>query len=103
MIQIKKTGEGYYLATLGGRINELGRQECQLIKRDLTPIIKGHREISIDMKGVNIINEGGIMVLGHLKELAENRKCRLRFINVAPVLNSKITSLIAVKNNKEDI
>jgi anti-anti-sigma regulatory factor len=93
MVTIKKTGEGYYLATLAGNKTELGRNECHLIKRELSPIIKPHREITLDIKGVKSIDTGGYKILREFNTLVVSRRCRFRFINIDPTLTHKISGL----------
>ena len=93
MLKIKKTGEGYYLASLITRDEELDRNDCYLAKKDLVPIIKSHREISFDMTGVKSIHPGGLSVLGDLLIMAKNKKCKIRFINAAPSISPSLVSL----------
>ncbi len=93
MLTIKKTGEGYFLASLTGHNEELGRNECHMIKKEIMPIIKSHREISINLKGIKSIDNGGFNILHELKGVSDKNGCKLRFINVEPVLTTKIAGL----------
>ncbi|MFH0758159.1 MAG: STAS domain-containing protein [Bacteroidota bacterium] len=106
MLTIRKTGEGYYLASLTGEKEELGRNDCHLMKKDLMAVLKPHREITISMKGVKSITAGGIHILEELKHAADARKCKIRFINaepsVAPVL-AELTQKKAQQHNTLEI
>ncbi|MBN1182418.1 MAG: STAS domain-containing protein [Bacteroidales bacterium] len=82
MLIIKKTGEGYYLASLANGYVKLGRTECHKLKRDLSEIVKPHREISVDLKGIKEIDPGGMKILYELRNNAGNKKCTIRFINI---------------------
>ena len=82
MLIIKKTGEGYYLANLANKYEILGRNECHKIKNELKEIVKPHREISLDIKGVKNIDMAGLKILFELKTIAENKKCKVRYINM---------------------
>jgi len=93
MITIKKTGEGYYLGSLAGHRELLGRHECHLIKQELAPIIKPHREITLDIKGVKQIDRGGFEILQEMKLLADHKNCKLRFINPDKLIAEKISEL----------
>jgi len=100
MIAIKKTGEGYYLVALKEHKDQLVKNDCQLIKTELTEIIKPHREISLDIKGIINIDSAGFKVLKELKTLADSHNCKVRFINVEPLLIKKITKLSKSKTIK---
>ena len=93
MVTIRKTGEGYYLASLVGKNEVLDRNAAYLIKKELIKLIKPHREISLDLKGVTTIESGGFKILQELKSQMETRKCKLRYINVEAALWSKISDL----------
>ena len=97
MLLIKKTGEGYYLASLTGKIKELGISECHIIKREILVVIKSHREVTLDINGIKNIDKGGLKILSELMSHAENKKCKLRFINVDSSLNKKISELTGKK------
>lgn len=98
MITIKKTGEGYYLVTLPPNIKELGRTECHLIKKEIVMIIRPHREITLNIKGVQKIESIGYKILLELKKLADQKNCKLRFNNVDPSLTKKIIGLNYTKS-----
>jgi len=91
MLSIKKTGEGYYLASLTGHNVDLGKSECQLIKKEIMAVLKPHREITINIKGVKNIENGGLTILHELKIVADASKCKLRFIHAEPQLAAKIS------------
>ena len=93
MLKIRRTGEGYYLASLANQIKELDRTQCHMIKKDLSPVIKPHREITVDIKGVNSIQSGGFKLLQDLLVLANSKRCKIKFINVEPSVSNKIFSL----------
>jgi hypothetical protein len=97
MLTIQRTGEGYYLVSLTGHKDKLGRIECYLMKKEIMTILKPHREISINMKGIKSIYNGGYIILHELKNQAENSKCKLRFINAEPSVYVKITGLNELK------
>lgn len=92
MLSITRTGEGYYLATLRGKPESLTRSDTQLIRQELISIMKPHREISLDLKGVIRIVPGGLKILYELKHLMESRNCRLRLINLNTSLSVKIAA-----------
>lgn len=91
MLKIKKTGEGHYLATLDHRTEELDRNNSNLIKKELSPIIKSNREITVDIKGVFSINIGAYKILHELLNKANAKKCSIKFINAEPFVLSKLT------------
>ena len=93
MITIKKTGEGYYLAFITNLTEELDRNSCYHIKKELSVVIKPHREITFNLKGVKLIDNGGLKALQETLELGNLKKCKIRFINVDPLLSDKITSI----------
>jgi hypothetical protein len=97
MFTIKKTGEGYYLVSLAAPIKEMRRNECHLLRKEIMPILKPHREISVNIHGVKTIYKGGFTILEELKSVADRYRCNIRFINVDPGLASKIASLTAKK------
>lgn len=101
MVSIKKTGEGYYLASLNGKLEVLDRNAAYLIRKEIITLMKPHREISLDLKGVSKIESGGFKILQELKSLMENRKCKLRFINVEATLLGKISDLNKIKKQPD--
>ncbi len=103
MLIIKKTGEGYYLASLTAPIEKLGSRECNLIKKEIRTVLKPHREISINIKGVKSIENRGFHNLSELKHLSDASRCKLRFINVEPSLAAKITELFEKKPQQNSI
>lgn len=103
MLAIKKTGEGYYLVSLTGHKVELGRNECHMLKKEIMAILKPHREITINIKGIKSIDNGGFNILHELKNVAERFKCKIRYINVEPEIATKVSGLTEkkVKPQKE--
>jgi len=93
MLTIRKTGEGYYLATIEGKFQELDRNSCHFIKKELQEIMKPHREISLNVKGIVKIDNGGFKILQELKNLMDHKKCKLRFINVEASMSKKFAEL----------
>lgn len=91
MLKIKKTGEGHYLATLEHRTEELDRNNSYLIKKELSSIVKPHREITVDIKGVYSINIGGYKIIQELLNKANTKKCKIKFINAEPFVLNKLT------------
>jgi len=102
MFTIKKTGEGYYLVSLASPKTELRRNECHFLRKEIMTILKPHREISVNLKGVKAIDKGGYMILQELKHIADRYKCNIRFINVDPLLTAKISSLTAKKSQPQE-
>jgi len=101
MVTIKKTGEGYYLALLDNKLEVIDRHAGYMIRKELIKLMKPHREISLDLKGVSRIESGGFKILQELKSLMETRKCRLRFINVEASLISKVTDMNKIKKQPD--
>jgi anti-anti-sigma regulatory factor len=97
MIAIKKTGEGYYLVSLPGHEEKLGKKECLAIKNEMQTIVKPHREITFNIKAVVAIDKAGLTILEELKAIADHSNCKLRFINVEPQVAKKIAILAAKK------
>lgn len=93
MFIIKKTGEGYYLVSLAAPRTELRRNECHFLRKEIMTILKPHREISINIKGVKAIDKGGYLILQELRNVADRYHCKIRFINVEQGLSAKISSL----------
>jgi anti-anti-sigma regulatory factor len=89
MITISKTGEGYYLVSLQGKPELLGKNSCLLIKNEILVLMKPHREISLDFKGVIKIDPAGYEILHELKSLMDEKKCKLRFINIDSSISKK--------------
>jgi ABC-type transporter Mla MlaB component len=103
MLSIKKTGEGYYLVSLTGHNDNLGKSECLLIKKEIMAVLKPHREITINIKGVKNIENGGLNILHELKNVADGSKCKLRFINAELSVINKIAAFTEkkVENQKQ--
>ncbi len=101
MIAINKTGEGYYLVSLPGHEEKLGKKECLIIKSEMLAIVKPHREITFNVKGVKAFDKAGLTILEDLKSIAEHSKCKLRFINVEPQVAKKISGLAAKKTQSQ--
>ena len=93
MLTIKKTGEGYYLASLTGSYDALGSKECHLIRKEIRTVIKPHREISINIKGIKSIDSRGFNILLELTDLADASRCKIRFLNAEPAVSAKIAQL----------
>lgn len=102
MLSIKKTGEGYFLASLTGHKELLGKSECLLIKKELLAVIKPHREITISIKGVKNIENGGLNILHELKSFSDINKCKLRFINIEASVANKIAAFTEKKVIKQN-
>ncbi len=93
MITIIKTSQGCYLATLTDSKEELTRKECHHIKHQISAFIKPEREITLDLKGVKILDIPGYKILKELKQLTDSRKCILRFTNVEEEITKKIAGI----------
>ncbi|WP_163325376.1 STAS domain-containing protein [Draconibacterium mangrovi] len=93
MLKIKKTREGHYMATLEHRTEELDRYNSNLIKKELSMIIKPHREITVDMKGVYSMNIGAYKIIQELVNKANAKKCKIVFINAEPFVSTKLSFL----------
>jgi ABC-type transporter Mla MlaB component len=103
MLAIKKTGEGYYLATLTGEKEELGRNECHLMKKELMTLLKAHHEITVNVKGIKSIASGGFHILHELKNIADARRCKIRFINAEPSVETILAELTQKKTRQHNI
>lgn len=101
MVSIKKTGEGYYLASLETQTEELGRNSCYLIKKELSSIVRPHRDITIDVKGVKSINSGGYKLLQELMDMSKTKRCKIKFINVESGISNQISRLMGKFAEKE--
>jgi len=102
MLTIKKTGEGYYLASLTGHNDVLGRIECNLIKKEIRPIVKPHREVTINIKGIKSIDNRGFTILQELQHIADAGRCKLRYINAEPAVAQKLRELAEKKINQHN-
>lgn len=102
MINIKKTGEGYYLATPGTGVSVLKRVDCTRLKFALSDVIKPHREISIDIKGIRSIEPEAYRILEEMKMHADRKSCRIRFINLDPQVAPAIKKLQEKKEQFHD-
>lgn len=95
MLTIRKTGEGYYLASLAKKQEELDQKAAHLVKQELSPIVKPHREITFDIKGVNSISSGGYKMLQELIDLARDRHCKFKIINASAGISGKLAAMTA--------
>ena len=102
METVKKTGEGYYLATLDGSQSVLKRVDCTRLKHALSDIIKSHREVSISLSGFKSIEKEGYRILEEMKRNSDQKKCRIRFINVDPQVSPAINKLMEKKVQLQD-
>jgi len=102
MIKIRKTGEGYYLATPICINGILSRNDCNQLKRELSVIIKSHRNISIDVRGIKVINREGLKILQEMQSLAVQKKCNLKYINADLLIQPLITTLSEKKVALQD-
>jgi anti-anti-sigma regulatory factor len=102
MFSISKTGEGYYIATLRTNNTVLKRVECTQLKHALSDVVRPHREISIDIKGIKAIEKEGFRILEELKKRADTKNCRIRFINVDPQVSPAVKKLSEKKVQLQD-
>jgi ABC-type transporter Mla MlaB component len=102
MAKITKTGEGYYLATPTSKDGVLGRNDCNQLKRELSQIIKSHREISIDVRGIKSINREGLKILQEMQHLADQKECKLKYINVDLLIQHHLAGLSEKKVTLQD-
>ncbi len=100
MIKIKKTGEAYYLVSLTEKINDLSKNICDSIKKEIEVVIKPHREITIDLKGVKTIDNRGVNIFQELKTNATAIKCKLKFINIDSSIAQKISKIQPILHEK---
>ena len=102
MFTIRKTGEGYYLATMGTSQSVLKHMDCARLKHALKEVVRSHREISIDIKGIKGIEHEGYRILEDMLRNAEKKQCRIRFINVDPQVSPAIKKLFEKKPQLQD-
>ena len=102
MFSIQKTGEGYYLATLRSVHSVLKRADCTHLKHVLSDVIKAHREISVDIKGIRSIEKEGYRILEEIKRHADMKNCRIKFINVDSQVSPAIKKLLDKKVQHHD-
>jgi len=102
MISIRKTGEGYYLATMGTSQSVLKHMDCTRLKHALAEVVRAHREISVDIRGIRGIEQEGYRILEDIMRNAEKKKCRIRFINVDPRVSPAIKQLSERKAQLQD-
>jgi ABC-type transporter Mla MlaB component len=100
MLTIKKTGEGYYLASLAGHNEALGRIECNLIKKEIRTVMKPHREVTINVKGIKSIDKRGFQILLELQHIADANRCKVRYINADPAVAQKLRDLTEKKRQQ---
>jgi ABC-type transporter Mla MlaB component len=93
MLLIKKVEESFYSVSLSVKVDELNRPVCHHIKKELTPLLKAHRKITLDLKGVKLIDSGGEKILEELLNLAKSRKCVIQCIHLENAIADKINSI----------
>ena len=92
MLNIKKTGEGGYLITQANRTEKLDRNNSYLIKKERSSIVKPHREIIVDIKGVKSINSRGYKIIQELLNMGHAQKCKIKFINAESSVSNKLST-----------
>ena len=102
MFSIQKTGEGYYLATLRSVHSVLKRVDCTHLKHVLSDVMKAHREIAIDIRGIRSIEKEGYRILEEIKKHADLKNCKIKFINVDPQVSPAIKKLLEKKVQLHD-
>jgi len=102
MFTIQKTGEGYYLASQRSGHSILKRVDCNHLKHVLSDVIKGHREVSVDIKGIRSIEKEGYRILEEIKHRADEKKCKIKFINADPQIYPAIKKLLEKKVQLQD-
>ena len=102
MFSLQKTGEGYYLATLRSSHSVLKRADSTHLKHLLSDVIKAHREISVNIKGIRSIEKEAYSILEDIKQHADAKKCKIKFINVDPQVFPAIKKLLAKKVQLQD-
>ena len=102
MFSVRKTAEGYFLASLSSSHTVLKRVDCTQLKHALSDVVKPHREISIDIRGIRSIEIEGFRILEDLKRRADMKNCRLRFINVDANVSPAIKKLMERKVQLQD-
>jgi len=102
VLTIKKTSEADYLAFLTRKMEKLSRNDCYLIKRDLGPLLKPHRVVSLDLKGVTAIDRGGCEILADLKNQGAKKHGILKIINLGQSINQGINQIAEEKQMKAE-
>lgn len=101
MLTIKKTSEGKYFVTLPDETFELERSNAYYLKKDLLAIIRPYKEISIDIRGVKTINNGGYKILQELMNTARTKRCSIYFLNVDPSIAGRIANLTEMQRKHQ--
>lgn len=85
------------MATIRPSNELLSRPECNHLKRELAQVIKPHRAISIDIKGVKNIDKEGLKILQDIMRHAAQKKCTIQFTNIHPSISASISKLKEIK------
>ena len=93
MIIIKKAGEGKYNVSYRKETDKIDRISGYQLKKEVGKILKEHREITVDLKGIHAIDNHGYKMLKELAELTDKRHCSIQFRNVEGEIRNKIDSL----------
>lgn len=93
MIDIRKTDEHQYLATFSNKVDVLDRHNFHNVKKRLASYVKPHREITLDLDGIKLIDNGGYKILQELLNMAYTKRCKFEFINAEFSLPNKILKL----------
>ena len=64
-------------------------------------ILKPHREITVNIKGVTAIEKEGLKILKELLSTADRSNCKIRFINVEKELSTIISGLTEKKTQAQ--
>lgn len=102
MLLIKKVEESFYSVSLSIKVDELNRPVCHHIKKELTPLLKANRKITLNLKGVKIINSGGEKIMDELFQLAASRKCEIQCLSMEPDVALKINPLLKGRKKQSD-
>jgi pimeloyl-CoA synthetase len=90
------------ITSLEGGQSVLKRVDGTRLKHALSDIIKCHREVSISLSGFKSIEKEGYRIPEEMKRNADQKKCRIRFINVGPQVLPAINKLMEKKAQLQD-
>ncbi|MBN1119214.1 MAG: hypothetical protein JXA77_18535 [Bacteroidales bacterium] len=98
MIAVKTTGDGCYLVSMNGNVEDLGHNECQMLMDGVMSFLRPHKDIAINLEGVKAIDDKGFFVLSELMMVAKKSRCYIQFFNIEPNLLNKIAGLTQKMN-----
>jgi anti-anti-sigma regulatory factor len=93
MIAIQKSGEGKYAVSFRQQTDKIDRISGYQLKKEVGKILREHREIIVNLKGIQSMDNHGYKMLQELVELTAKRKCTIHFKNAEGEIKHKIDSL----------